>query len=37
MGYVLPPWRAVDIDDMLDWELAERLFRGSNHISARNG
>lgn len=36
VGYVLPPWRAVDIDDMLDWELAKLLYRGSNQISARN-
>ncbi len=37
VGYVLPPWRAVDIDDSWDWELAEHLFRGSNQSSARNG
>ena len=28
IGYVMPPERSVDIDDMLDWRIAEMLLKG---------
>ena len=27
VGYLLPKWKAVDIDDPEDWDMAERLYR----------
>ena len=30
LGYDLPRYKAIDIDDAEDWDLAERIFRGSH-------
>jgi CMP-N-acetylneuraminic acid synthetase len=27
-GYLMPPQKSVDIDDMIDWKFAETLYRG---------
>jgi pseudaminic acid cytidylyltransferase len=32
VGYVLPKWKAVDIDDAEDWTLAESIFNGAGLI-----
>lgn len=34
VGYPLPKWKSVDIDDAEDWELAEALFRGLRNREA---
>jgi pseudaminic acid cytidylyltransferase len=28
MGYILPKWKAIDIDDPEDWIMAETFFKG---------
>ena len=32
-GYVMPPEKSVDIDDMIDWKFAETLYKGIKSIN----